>query len=68
MKCFICGRQYDLNDVEDFSFWNFQDLYTVSKLRFKGKDIPLCNTCFRQTMLSLCINNNYDIQIEDINE
>ncbi len=66
MKCFICRRQYDPNDVEDFSFWDFQDLHTVSKLQFKDKDIPLCNACFKQTMLSFCINGNYDIQIEDI--
>lgn len=68
MKCFICGRQYDPNDVEDFSFWDFQDLRIVSRLQFKNKDIPLCNACFKQTMLSFCISGNYDIQIEEINE
>ena len=68
MKCFVCGKQYDPNNIEGFSFWESQELHTVLKVNFKNKDIPLCSTCLRQTMLSFCMKEHYDIQIEDINE
>lgn len=61
MKCFICGKEYDPKDIQDFVIDNGVEPTTINKIKYQGVDFPLCNTCFRLTVFNVCLKERYNI-------
>lgn len=61
MKCFICGKEYDPKDIQDFFLDNGEEPMKINKIKYQGVEFPMCNTCFRLTIFNICLKEKYDI-------
>lgn len=65
MRCLVCGKKYNPKEIQKFYFRNKKQgngkIQSVRRIRHHGEMLNLCNTCFRLTMVNICIQNHYDI-------
>lgn len=63
MRCLVCGKQYKPKEIQKFYLktTKYGEIQSVRCIKHNGQRLNLCNTCFRLTMLNICIQNHYDI-------
>ena len=58
MKCFICGKEYDPDDIQSMFIDDGVEPTEINKIKYQGIEFPMCNTCFRLTVFNLCLKKN----------
>lgn len=63
MRCLVCDKKYKPKEIQKFYFRKTKDdeIQSVRRIKHHGEMLNLCNTCFRLTMINICIQNHYDI-------
>ena len=64
MKCFICGKEYNEQEIQDFTIeecTNYKDRMEYNGIKNYIKKYPLYNTCFRLLMFEESLRRDLNI-------